>query len=68
MFLRVRHQKIVYVYLIVLMILGVSAVLGAMITYNALLREQNFQIQAAVAKLASGDVNNQRFGKCIKEC
>jgi len=45
-------------------ILGILVVLGAMIAYHALLREQHFQIQAAVANLASGDSNYQRFGKC----
>jgi len=45
-------------------ILGILVVLGAMIAYHALLREQHFQIKAAVAKLASGDSNYQRFGKC----
>lgn len=64
MFFRVRHQKMVHVYLLVLVILGVLVVLGAMIAYHALLREQRFQIQAAVAKLASGDSNYQHFGKC----
>lgn len=66
MFLRVRHQKVVHVYLILLLILGILVVMGAMIAYHALLREQHFQIQAAVAKFASSDANNQRFGKCIK--
>jgi hypothetical protein len=66
MFFRVRHQKMVHVYLIVLVILGMLVVLGAMIAYHALLREQNFQIQAAVAKLVNGDSNHQRFGKCTQ--
>lgn len=53
----------VHVYLLVLVVLGILVVLGAMIAYHALLREQHFQIQVAVAKLASGDSNYQRFGK-----
>lgn len=50
-------------YLVVLVILGMLVVLGAMIAYHALLREQNFQIEAAVAKLVNGNSNYQRFGK-----
>lgn len=53
----------VHVYLVVLVILGMLVVLGAMIAYHALLREQNFQIEVAVAKLVNGDSNYQRFGK-----
>lgn len=63
MFLRVRHHKMVHVYLFVLVILGVLVVLGAMIAYHALLREQNFQIETAVSKLMNND--NQHFGKSI---
>lgn len=63
MFFRVRHQKMVHVYLVVLVILGMLVVLGAMIAYHALLREQNFQIEAAVAKLVNGNSNYQHFGK-----
>ncbi|CAH1730987.1 heparan sulfate 2-O-sulfotransferase 1 [Aphis gossypii] len=61
MFFRVRHQKMVHVYLVVLVILGMLVVLGAMIAYHALLREQNFQIEAAVAKLVNGNSKYQHF-------
>lgn len=62
MFFRVRHQKMVHVYLLILVILGVLVVLGAMIAYHALLREQDFQIQTAVNKLTGGR-NFHHIGK-----
>jgi hypothetical protein len=51
------------VYLLIFVVLGILVVLGAMIAYHVLLREQHFQIQAAVAKLANGDLKNLHFGK-----
>lgn len=63
MFFRVRHQKMMLIYLVVFIILSVLVVLGALIAYHALLREQHFQIQATVAKLMNSDGINQRFGK-----
>lgn len=63
MFFRVRHHKMVHVYLLVFVVLGVLVVLSAMIAYHALLREQHFQIQAAVAKLTNSDFKNLHFGK-----
>lgn len=65
MFFRVRHQKMVYVYLLILILLSILVALGAMIAYHALLREQRFQIEAAVAKLTSGGGDKQQFCKCI---
>lgn len=63
MFFRVRHHKMVYVYLLVLVIMGILVVLGAMIAYHALLREQHFQIEEAVSKLTSGV--RRQFGKFV---
>lgn len=62
MFFRLRHQKMVHVYLVILIILGILVVLGTIIAYHALLHEQNFQIQAAVSKMINNDNNYQNFG------
>lgn len=64
MFFRLRHQRTVHVYLLVFVILSGLVVLGVLIAYRAILREQKIQIRAAVDELAWGDGGvNQRFGK-----
>ncbi|VVC34688.1 Sulfotransferase,P-loop containing nucleoside triphosphate hydrolase [Cinara cedri] len=61
MFFRVRHQKMMHVYLVVFVLLSVLVVLGAYIAYHVLLRQQHFQIQSAVSKLMHSDNINRRF-------
>lgn len=65
MVFRVRNQRIVHVYVLVFVTLGVLVALSAIAAYHVLLREQNFQIRAAVAKFTNGDFKNLQFGKYI---
>lgn len=65
MFFRVKHQKIVQVYLLVFTIISVLVVFAAFIAYRMLLHEQREEIQAVIAKLMNSDDINQRLGKCI---